>query len=56
MSTRYPSIATTASVAAAQEHYGRAAQWARIGARGHADDTAQSPRLGPSEAAFIAPT
>ncbi|WP_442059905.1 hypothetical protein [Rhizobium johnstonii] len=37
MSTRYLGIATTASVAAAQEYYGSAAQWERIGARGHAE-------------------
>ncbi|NEI57865.1 pyridoxamine 5-phosphate oxidase [Rhizobium leguminosarum] len=53
MSTRYLGIATTASVAAAQEHYGSAAQWERIGARGHGDDTGQSQRLGPSETTFI---
>jgi predicted pyridoxine 5'-phosphate oxidase superfamily flavin-nucleotide-binding protein len=54
MNTRYLGIATTASVAAAQEHYGSAVQWARMGARGHADDTGQSQRLGPQELAFIA--
>ncbi|WP_246805998.1 hypothetical protein [Ensifer sp. ENS10] len=52
MSSRYLSIATTPSVAAAQEHYGSAEQWARI-ARAHADETAQSQRLGPAETAFI---
>jgi predicted pyridoxine 5'-phosphate oxidase superfamily flavin-nucleotide-binding protein len=54
MSTRYLGIATTASVAAAQEHYSSATQWARIGSRGHADDTGQSQRLGPPELAFVA--
>jgi len=54
MSSRYLEIATTPSVAAAQEHYGSAAQWARMGARGHADDTGQSQRLGPPELDFIA--
>ena len=54
MRTRYLRIATTASVAAAQEHYGSATQWARMGARGHADNTAQSQSLGPPELAFIA--
>jgi predicted pyridoxine 5'-phosphate oxidase superfamily flavin-nucleotide-binding protein len=54
MSTRYLGIATTASVAAAQEHYGSATQWARMGARGHADDAGRSQRLGPPELAFIA--
>jgi predicted pyridoxine 5'-phosphate oxidase superfamily flavin-nucleotide-binding protein len=53
MSTRYLGIATTASVAAAQEHYGSATQWARIGSRGHADDAGRS-RLGPPELAFVA--
>ncbi len=53
MGTRYLSIATTASVAAAQEHYGSAAQWARIGARGQADDAGPRQPLGPSETAFI---
>lgn len=33
MSSRYLSIATTPSLAAAQQHYGSAEQWARIGAR-----------------------
>ncbi|SFH42575.1 MULTISPECIES: hypothetical protein [unclassified Ensifer] len=46
MSSRYLGIATTPSVAAAQEHHGSAEQWARIGARAHADETAQSQRLG----------
>ena len=54
MSTRYLGIATTASVAAAQEHYGSATQSARMGARGHADDAGRSQRLGPPELAFIA--
>ena len=54
MSSRYLEIATTPSVAAAQEHYGSAAQWARMGARGHADDTGQSQRLGLPELDFIA--
>lgn len=53
MSRRYLNIATTPSVASAQEHYGSAEQWARIGARGGADETAQSQRLGPAEMAFI---
>ncbi len=51
--SRYLNIATTPSVAAAQEHYGSAEQWARIGARGGADETEQGQRLGPAEAAFI---
>lgn len=51
--SRYLNIATTPSVAAAQEHYGSAEQWARIGARGGADETVQGQRLGPAEAAFI---
>ncbi|MDS7594956.1 pyridoxamine 5'-phosphate oxidase family protein [Agrobacterium tumefaciens] len=50
--SRYLNIATTPSVAAAQEHYGSADQWARIGARGGAE-TGGSQRLGPAEAAFI---
>lgn len=54
MRTRYLGIATTASVAAAQKRYGSAAQWARAGARGHADNTGQSQRRGPPELAFIA--
>ncbi|WP_075291492.1 pyridoxamine 5'-phosphate oxidase family protein [Pararhizobium arenae] len=53
MNSKYLSIATTPSVAAAQEHYGSAAQWARIAAREPADDGAQGQRLGPSEMAFI---
>jgi hypothetical protein len=52
--SRYLDIATTPSVAAAQEHYGSAAQWGRARARGEADDTGQSQRLGPPELAFIA--
>jgi len=51
--SRYLNIATTPSVAAAQEHYGSAEQWARIGARGVSDETAQTQRLGPAETAFI---
>lgn len=53
MSSRYLSIATTPSVSAAQEHYGSAGQWARIGAQAHADETAQSQRLAPAETDFI---
>lgn len=52
--SKYLDIATTPSVAAAQEHYGSAAQWARIGARGRSDETSESQRLGPPELAFIA--
>lgn len=52
MSYRYFHIARTPSVAAAQEHYGSAAQWARVGGR-HAADQEQSQQLGPSEMAFI---
>jgi predicted pyridoxine 5'-phosphate oxidase superfamily flavin-nucleotide-binding protein len=52
--SKYLDIATTPSVAAAQEHYGSAAQWARIGARGRSDETFESQRLGPPELAFIA--
>mgnify|MGYP001347466186 CR=1 FL=1 len=51
--SKYLDIATTPSVAAAQEHYGSAAQWARIGARGGSDETSESQRLGPPEIAFI---
>ncbi|GAB4065477.1 pyridoxamine 5'-phosphate oxidase family protein [Ancylobacter sonchi] len=54
MATRYLDIATTPSVAAAQEHYGSAEQWARIGARGEPDDAGRRQRLGPPEQAFIA--
>ncbi len=50
--SRYLNIATTPSVAAAQEHYGSAEQWARIGARNGAE-TGEGQRLGPAEAAFI---
>lgn len=51
--SRYLKIATTPSVAAAQEHYGSAEQWARIGARAGSDETGQTQRLGPAETAFI---
>ncbi|CUX53742.1 MULTISPECIES: pyridoxamine 5'-phosphate oxidase family protein [Agrobacterium] len=51
--SKYLNMATTPSVAAAQDHYGSADQWARIGARGGVDETAQSQRLGPAETAFI---
>lgn len=51
--SRYLDIATTPSVAVAQQHYGSADQWARVAARGSADETAQSQHLGPAEAAFI---
>ena len=54
MSIRYLDIATTPSVAAAQEHYGSAAQWGRVRARGHADDSGPGDPLGPPEIAFIA--
>ena len=54
MGTRYLDIATTPSVAAANEHYVSPAQWARMGARGHAEDAGQRERLGPPELAFIA--
>lgn len=54
MNSKYLHIATTPSVAAAQEHYGSAAQWARIGERGRSDETVQSQRLGPPEREFIA--
>lgn len=54
MGSKYLDIATTPSVAAAQGHYGSAAQWARIGARGRSDEAFQSQPLGPSELAFIA--
>lgn len=50
---KYLDIATTSSVAAAQDHYGSAERWARIAARGGADETPGSQRLGPAEAAFI---
>ncbi|GLK73213.1 pyridoxamine 5'-phosphate oxidase family protein [Ancylobacter dichloromethanicus] len=52
MSYKYLDMATTPSVAAAQAHYGSAAQWAR--ARGRVEDTGQSQRLGPPELDFIA--
>jgi predicted pyridoxine 5'-phosphate oxidase superfamily flavin-nucleotide-binding protein len=52
--SKYLDIATTPYVAAAQEHYGSAAQWARIGARGGSDEAARSQPLGPPELAFIA--
>jgi len=51
--SRYLDIATTPSVAAAQDKYGSAEQWARIAARGGADETTRSQRLGPAEAGFI---
>ncbi|MEZ0213189.1 MAG: pyridoxamine 5'-phosphate oxidase family protein [Xanthobacteraceae bacterium] len=54
MTYKYLDIATTPSVAAAQEHYGSAAQWARTAARGRSDEAFQSQRLGPPEQAFIA--
>ena len=52
--SKYLDIATTPSVAAAQEHYGSAAQWARIGARGGSDEAARTQPLGPPELTFIA--
>jgi predicted pyridoxine 5'-phosphate oxidase superfamily flavin-nucleotide-binding protein len=52
--SKYLDIATTPSVAAAREHYGSAAQWARIGARGGSDEAFRSQPLGPPELAFIA--
>lgn len=56
MSASYLEIATTPAVAAAQEHYGSAAQWGRIRARGAADagDAGPGDPLGPPERAFIA--
>lgn len=51
--SRYLDIATTPSVAAAQDKYGSAEQWARIAARGGVDETIRSQRLGPAEAGFI---
>jgi predicted pyridoxine 5'-phosphate oxidase superfamily flavin-nucleotide-binding protein len=57
MSASYLDIATTPAVAAAQEHYGSAAQWGRVRARGAADAAdAAGPGdpLGPPERAFIA--
>ncbi len=54
MSARYLDIATTPSVAAAQEHYGSAAQWGRARARGPADGAGPGDPLGPPERAFIA--
>lgn len=53
MGTRYLDIATTPSVAAAQEHYGSAAQWARFGGRGEPGNM-PGQHLGGSEKAFIA--
>jgi hypothetical protein len=52
MSSRYLEIATTPSVAAAQEHYGSAARWGRR--RVHGDDAGAGDPLGPPERAFIA--
>lgn len=56
MSASYLEIATTPAVAAAQEHYGSAAQWGRIRARGatEAGDAGPGDPLGPPERAFIA--
>ncbi len=54
MSARYLEIATTPAVAAAQEHYGSAAQWGRARARGEASDAGQGDPLGSPERAFIA--
>lgn len=51
--SRYLDIATTPSVAAAQDKYGSAEQWARIAARGGVDETTRGQRLGPAEAGFI---
>ncbi len=53
MGRRYLDIATTPSVAAAQEHYGSAALWG--GPRAAADaEAGESQQLGPAELAFIA--
>ena len=54
MSSNYLHIATTPSVAAAQEHYGSAAEWARTGERGRSGVNFQRQRLGPPEREFIA--
>ncbi|MFK8253262.1 pyridoxamine 5'-phosphate oxidase family protein [Ancylobacter terrae] len=54
MSYRYLDIATTPSVAAAQEHYGSAAHWARMGVHGNVDPAVPSQPLGAPERAFIA--
>jgi len=54
MGRRYIDIATTASVAAAQEHYGSRALQARRAAGGDADDASPGQPLGPAELAFIA--
>ncbi|WP_367354015.1 pyridoxamine 5'-phosphate oxidase family protein [Agrobacterium pusense] len=51
--SRYLDIATTPSVAAAQDKYGSAEQWARIAAGGGVDETTRGQRLGPAEAGFI---
>ncbi|MCJ2874559.1 UNVERIFIED_ORG: putative pyridoxine 5'-phosphate oxidase superfamily flavin-nucleotide-binding protein [Rhizobium sp. SORGH_AS260] len=51
--SRYLDIATTPSVAAAQDKYGSAEQWARIAARGGVDETTRGQRLGLAEAGFI---
>jgi predicted pyridoxine 5'-phosphate oxidase superfamily flavin-nucleotide-binding protein len=53
MSSRYLEIATTPTVAAAQEHYGSAAHWARPRARSEPGDGEAEP-LGPPERAFVA--
>ena len=54
MSSRYLDIATTPSVAAAQQHYGSSAQWARMSARAASDEVLRNQHLGPSEMDFIA--
>lgn len=53
MSNRYLEIASTPSVTAAQQRYGSAAQWARVGGRGD-DESAAHGHLGPAEREFIA--
>jgi predicted pyridoxine 5'-phosphate oxidase superfamily flavin-nucleotide-binding protein len=53
MSSRYLDIATTPTVAAAQEHYGSAAHWARTRTGDEPGDGEAEP-LGPPELAFIA--
>lgn len=54
MSSGYLDIATTPSVAAAQEHYGSAGQWGPMGIEDPANHAEECQPLGPSERAFIA--
>lgn len=51
--SKYLDIATTPSVAAAQEHYGSAAPWAQVDMGDRAELAEQSQPLGSPEIAFI---